>query len=125
VCLDPDEDATKGRFKRFLSTAAQEICAGGFTLLGLWLANRFAQPPSAPASDGALARYEGNGDTNTAPFVAYGPWQIFRWGNLEIRVHDVENGAIGNNYVSGVDGTAYFPMPGKFFLLITSRSNTQ
>jgi hypothetical protein len=108
------------RFGRFLEGAASVGMTVGLFALSIWAATRNAQESAGQTS--MIAYFEGDGDTNTEPFSARNAWQIFWQGNLDIAVYDVTGTPVEHHRVSGSNGSAFFPNPGEFFLVIASRS---
>lgn len=83
-------------------------------------------PPAAPAVTGRasiiLGSWSGNGDRNTRPFHAPGPWEL-RWrsgGFLAIVIRSVDGNMFANASGNGGPGESYVPKGGDFYLEVAS-----
>jgi hypothetical protein len=92
----------------------------GIVLFGF--AGALAQPADGPV----IARFTGNGDTNTRPFETNGPWEIHWHGDLSIymRQIDAKGDLIDTGHASGKDGSSFFPKAGRYFLAILPTHGT-
>ena len=74
----------------------------------------------------AIARFTGNGETNTRPFETQGSWEIHWQGDLNIYMRQINSNGdlIGTGHASGKDSSSFFPKAGRFFLTILPKSGS-
>jgi hypothetical protein len=107
-----------GRLRRFFGKATDVFIEAGAVIFTIWATSQVKK--NRTDQDSIIAHFEGNGDTNTAPFVVPGPAQIYWRGDVDIWIRDPNGYPVEHDHVAGSDGSAFFPIAGTFFLVIAS-----
>jgi hypothetical protein len=109
--------------KRAASVSGKAALWTGAAVAGLWIlgeAGKQAEEEEAQKPP-VIAEFNGHEDTYTATFTTHSPGQISWLGDLDVQVwmHEPHESPVQDSGSSGLNGSAFFPDGGTFFLVVT------